>query len=207
MNSIAFSDIHSQRYIAEQRVTKIAGYLRIGTGCLLLLTLLWLIFILVWAVWTPTTNHDAGLLQQLITDGKLNVTLSFSDTEMTMKAKLLISAIGLSIALFSMYFLSRLHALFGNFRRKRIFTKRNSQLIRHIGYALVAALVFEKILNIAVLVALGLFTDSGWWVLSSQEYTLGVSTIFFLIIIGLVFLTAWILDIGRDLYVDAELTI
>lgn len=205
MTSFTFAGKSSQRDIAEERVVKIAGYLRVCTGFLLMLTLFWLVFVLVWTLWTPTASQNTSLYEQLIIDGELKAKLTFADAEFSMQAKWLISAVGLIIALFSMYFFSRLHALFGNFRHKQIFIRRNSQLLRHLGYALIAGLVFDKVLKVVVLAAN--LAESGWWVLGSMEYTLGASTIFMVIIIGLLFLTAWILDIGRELFVDAELTI
>lgn len=208
MSSIAISHSSSPREIAESRVIKIASYLRVVTWISLSLSALLFLWVVGALFWSPTGPSGSPGLERLITDGNLNFQIPFEIGELTLQSKLLLGGYLTFIVLFVTYCFMRLHILFGNFRNNLIFVKKNSELLRSLGYALVIGALLGGLLNYSFLFAISaLDTSSQSFNLPDLKFTIGTSEILSVLTIGMVFLSAWILDIGRELYSEAELTI
>lgn len=209
MDHVISSNQSPQRESAENRVAKISSFLRLGTGCLLFLHILGLVLLVAWLVWSPTATSDAGVFKEFdLSGGELKVSSGFWSNELSMHNKVLIFGYCALIALFSAYCVSRIHNLFGNFINKEIFTQRNSKLLRHLGYALILGIIFGKLLYLGVIVT-AVALDTSSLLEPDIKLTLSISTNFMLkvLMIGMVFLFAWVLDIGRELYADVKFTI
>lgn len=122
---------------------------------------------------------------------------------------MLIAAYLALIGFFHAYCFTRLHILFDNFCNNEIFVKQNSELLRSLGYALLVGFFLGGFLDFGILLAIAALDTSvlSFGSLPNLKLTVGTDEVKCFMAIGMIFLSAWILEIGRDLYSEAELTI
>lgn len=209
MSSAVISHSISPRKLAESRVMKIAGYLRVGTWILLSVTILLILCAAVALFWSPTVPNGSPLLQRLVPDGGARIPLQFEVGGYSLQSKLLIAGYLALIGLFLTYCFTRLHILFDNFRNSQIFIKQNSELLRGLGYALVVGFFLGGFLKFGFLVSMAALDTMGqsFGNFPNLKLTIGTGDIRSVVAIGMIFLSAWILEIGRDLCSETELTI
>lgn len=210
MRSSATIGYGSTQEAAENRVVKIAGYLRLLTALLIISVITVLVVLGAWCILSPTATDDAELIKALgLTDNSREIRFDLLDNEFSATTKLLILSYCALMVAYGVYCLSRIYILFGNFKKSNIFIKHNSKLLRNLGYALLAGIVLGWLLNVAFLSGVGAI-DATASLNFNFEFTIQFPPYEFLmkiVTIGLIFLSAWIIDIGRELYTANELTI
>jgi len=189
-----------KRTKAENRIARIASILRFGTGLLMATVVLVLILIIASLIVSPTASSGSLVSHFDTTD----FNFKFEPEDLTGSSKLFAGAIFTIHMLWALYCVSRIHHLFGNFKSKKVFVYQNTKLLRHLGYALIAAPLFWWIAIGSFLLVNSTPTE----VISHiKVFSLDGDLIVKVLMIGSIFLSAWVLEIGRELYNDAEYTI
>jgi len=188
---------------AEHRISRIASLLRIATWLLIVFVFVIMVSIVAWLIWQPTAAGSSDFLSGITLDeGRVHFELDNS-VGVTTGTKFFVSFLFISYAVFHLYCVTRLHFLFGNFKRNKIFATDNVKLLRSLGYALIIGIFIHWL----VFSGLAIYAESLEKVLQSIKFTYDGSFIKSAVVVGMAFLSAWVLDIGRELYTEAEYTI
>jgi len=200
--------MQSRRVSAEMRVVRIASVLRIGTGTLIVIVPI-MFLLAIWLLTLAPTASTGPNFFQFIDTTPTGFSLNYNvNEELTSSTKLgLILCITL-YALWALYCVLRIHFLLGNFKSKNIFIHDNTILLRNLGFALIAPVAIVIVGQL--IYAAFLFSTSQAEALNHLydiNFKLNGRLLTKLLMIGSVFLSAWVIEIGRELYNDSEFTI
>lgn len=209
MNSSSV-DIRSNKKQPEDRVVRLASLLRIGTWALMGALAVMLILFITWIFIVPTNANGDDFLSTSTVDN-LKISFGFNltslQTGMTLGSKVWVF-LGVTVyALWGFYCISRLHSLFGNFKSKNIFITRNIKLLRSFGYALIVGVFLNWAIFAVTFLAIRIASQSSISDIFDMNISFNSSWVIKLVMIGMAFLAAWIMEIGCELYTDREYTI
>jgi len=166
------------------------------------------ILLLGWLLVVPTNPEGLNFLSIVSVDEiKLNFNSGHLQTGMTSTTKLLFFGYFAMQACWGWYSISRLHYLFHNFKHNKIFTNQNTKLIRHFGYALIIGVILTWLTFVSVFLLHSNTSPGFLGSISQLEVQLDADLMIKLIMIGMIFLSAWIMEIGCELYNDSEYTV
>lgn len=188
----------------DERFARIARMSRLlSLSCVLGITVS-CTFLLAAGVALTSLESEAGgsswVLERLAAGEPLSLELAELRTySLTLVDKVLLFALVLGPALTTIFCLTLCLKILRDFRRARVFTDESVRRVRLIGWVLLGAWLARKLFA-----ATSLYL--GGWNLPTVALTLdGVPGP--LVFIALVFLVAWVVDIGRSMDVDRRLTI
>ncbi len=206
MNNSAV-DIETEKKQPEDRVVRLASFLRIGTWALMGLVGFAFLLLITLLLFAPTNANGHDFLSyETVDDFKIKLELAEFKNGISLGLKTWIFLYFSVVVLWAFYCISRLHSLFGNFKNRNIFITRNSRLLRSFGYALIFGIVLNWLTFAIALLVININSQDSIGNILSNDFSPS-SWITKFMMIGMAFLAAWIMEIGCELYSDSEYTI